>query len=273
MKVIVVTGGGNGIGKAIARTFAQVDYQVVIAERDLEAGAQAVAEIDSDGGRAEFVEVDVTDLESVTALADHVYQKFGRVDVLCNNAGVALRPARTVWEASAADYQWLMGINFHGVINGLTAFVPRMRAQSGHKAIVNTASNVTFESVPGLGPYAASKAAVEAVSLSLDAELRQLGEDFSVTILSPGKVHTAIGQAENARPTIDQSAHRALTPVPEPPRPWNDPIESELVGPAVLDAVRTRKLYCLTHPLPVEALDTHRRTLAYCAPQSSSLET
>ena len=254
--VVVVTGGGSGIGRSIAISTARRGARVVVSDIEEEYAAKVAEEIRDSGGTAIAVQTDVGDYQSVVALADRAYQEYGRVDVLCNNAGVTMRPFRAIWDASLADFEWMMRINYFGVIHGLLAFLPRMRAQQGHKHIVNTSSFATLDEVPGHGMYTASKAAIDGISDVLRAELADHGDDFGVTILYPGAVKTRIATSERLRAEADRSEVRQVKAYPYPwePKPHNQPIEPDSVGEMVVHAIEHNLPYCLTHPAPVEGL-------------------
>ena len=145
-RVAVVTGGGSGIGRAMVERFARDGAQVVVADVDESALTEAVASVRGRGGEALGVRTDVTELASVQTLADRAFAAFGRVHVLCNNAGVAL------WGGLEAvthrDWQWVLGVNLWGVIHGVEAFVRRMIAQKEPGHIVNTASMAGLVATP-----------------------------------------------------------------------------------------------------------------------------
>ncbi|MGW1547239.1 SDR family NAD(P)-dependent oxidoreductase [Streptomyces sp. NPDC002346] len=254
--VVVVTGAGGGIGRAIARSTAARGARVVVSDIEAVAAEGVAREIRDEGGAAIAVRADVSDQASVEALADRAFEEYGRVDVLCNNAGVTMRPFRAVWDASPADFKWMMDVNYFGVIHGLSAFVPRMRAQAGHKHIVNTSSMATLDEVPGHGMYTASKAAVDGISDVLRSELADQGDDFGVTVLYPGQVATRIATSERLRPEVDRSDARNVKPYERRGalQAHQVAIEPDVVGEMVVHAIETNAPYCLTHPAPAEGL-------------------
>ena len=138
-KVAVITGAASGIGAALAAGFSAEGAKVVAADIDL-AGATATA--DAIGDNAVAIAVDVADRSSVETLADAAWDAFGQVDLLFNNAGVF--QAGLMWERTQADWDWVLGVNVYGIINGVAAFVPRMIAQDTEGHIVNTASVAAF---------------------------------------------------------------------------------------------------------------------------------
>jgi NAD(P)-dependent dehydrogenase (short-subunit alcohol dehydrogenase family) len=246
-KVAVVTGGGSGIGRALALGLAREGARVVLADLD-EAAMDGVArEARGHGVDVLAVRTDVTDLAQVQALADRAWTAFGAVHVLCNNAGVA------AWggleKATHRDWQWVLGVNLWGVIHGVEAFVPRMIAggQRGH--IVNTASMAGLIASQGLGVYNTSKYAVVGLSETLAKDLKPYG--IGVSVLCPMGVETRIRESERSRPSALRNEPGATeTPV-------------ELIGPSltpdtvagmVLDAVRAGELYIITHDEGLEPL-------------------
>jgi NAD(P)-dependent dehydrogenase (short-subunit alcohol dehydrogenase family) len=256
-----VTGAGGGMGQAIAESLARRGGAVVVTDIELDAAARVADKISAAGGRAVARQLDVADADAVKNAADFTYDTFGQVDILVNNAGVTMRPFRAVWDASLSDFHWMMGINYFGIVNGLHAFVPRMRADSGRKHIVNTSSMATLDEVPGHGMYTASKGAVDGISEVLRGEFEDQGDNIGVTILYPGQVTTRIATSERLRDAADRSDARGVLPY-ERKRPvvaHNAAIGPEPVGEMVIAAIEHNDPYCLTHPAPMETL---RRRLA-----------
>ena len=193
-KVAVVTGGGSGIGASLARACAAAGMKVVVADVNGERAEAVASELPE--GRAVAQAVDVSDAAQVDALADLAFDTFGAVHLLCNNAGVS--PAGKVWEFTADEWQWLVGVNLLGVANGLRSFVPRMIEQ-GEGHIVNTASGAGFVTTPRLGAYSATKHAVVAITVALRNELE--GTGIGASVLVPAGVATNIGDSM-VRPSV-----------------------------------------------------------------------
>jgi len=198
-RVAVVTGAGSGIGQGLARRAAQEGMHVVVA--DVEHGAlEATATALRDGG-AEVLSVptDVSDADQVEALAASAYERFGAVHLLCNNAGVF--QAGVVWQRTLADWDWVMGVNFRGVLHGIKSFVPRMieGGEPGH--IVDTSSMAGIMTVAFSGPYVVSKFATAALTECLAHDFRAQGiEHLGVSCLVPGSVDTRIADSTRNRP-------------------------------------------------------------------------
>ncbi|HEX4529681.1 MAG TPA: SDR family NAD(P)-dependent oxidoreductase [Acidimicrobiia bacterium] len=187
-KIAVITGGGSGIGASLARACAAEGMRVVVVDVSGERAASVAAELPD--GTAVARAVDVSDAASVEALADFAFDTFGAVHLLCNNAGVS--PAGRIWDFTDDEWRWLLGVNVHGVANGIRSFVPRMIEQ-GEGHIVNTGSGASFVSTPRLGPYCATKHAIVGLSEALRYELD--GTGIGVSVLVPAGVNTNIGDS------------------------------------------------------------------------------
>lgn len=201
-KVAVVTGGASGIGLAMVRAFAAEGMRVVVADVDGPALAAAGAELGGDPARYLGMRTDVTDLASVTALADAVFDRFGACHVLCNNAGVGA-PSAKVWETTPNDWRWVLGVNVTGVVNGIVTFVPRMLASGEEGHVVNTSSSDgPIEPLPSASVYAASKAAVSALTECLAAQLAEEEAPLRASVFYPsgGLLRTGLWTAERTRP-------------------------------------------------------------------------
>jgi NAD(P)-dependent dehydrogenase (short-subunit alcohol dehydrogenase family) len=242
----VVTGGASGIGLAMATALAGEGMRVVVADRDDEPALRAADELRDTGAEVMAAHVDVADPASVEALRQTVYQRFGDVHVLCNNAGVAAR--RPLVESTPEDWEWIFGVNVFGVVNGLRAFLPGMIRATGERHVVNTGSmsSLRVGVMAAQTMYTASKFAVLGLSEALRQELDPHG--IGLTVLLPGPVTTdlartsQLGRSEPARPV------RADAPAPDSPRApvdWMDPSD---VGPLVVRAIRENRPFAVTHP-------------------------
>ena len=254
-KVAVVTGGGSGIGRSIALALANEGTHVVIADVQLKSAEAVVAEVRARGVRSIAVEVDVSVHSSVVALADRAYEEFGRVDILCNNAGVSWRPFRTILGATMDDWKFLFGINLWGVVHGLDVFLPRMRRQHGEKYIVNTSSIAGLVPLAGHIPYSASKASVAFISEALAQELAP--EGFGVTILCPGFVNTNVAaNSDLLRPEAERSTSRQFEPYNNPllKRLSMTAMEPEIVGMMVCNAIVDGTLYLNPQAVPEDVV-------------------
>jgi len=208
-KTAVITGAGSGIGAALAERAAALGMNLVLADinrEDLEAVSGRIS-----ASAILLQQTDVADPDAVQTLADAAWDRFGGVDLLCNNAGVVPGGRhRFVWDYAPEDWRWAFGVNVDGVVNGIRSFVPRMLAErrSGH--ILNTASVAGFVSGSGSAVYGASKHAVVRITEALYAGLRDEGAPIGVTMLCPGLVATRIYDAERSRPAhLQTTAGRA----------------------------------------------------------------
>jgi NAD(P)-dependent dehydrogenase (short-subunit alcohol dehydrogenase family) len=263
-KVAVVTGGGSGIGRAVATQLAGAGMHVVIADIQQDALDATVADLVGRGHRAIGVRTDVSDGDSVEALAEATVAEFGAVHLVHNNAGVGV--GGPVWTHTERDWQWVLGVNLWGVIHGIRAFVPRMLEQGGPAHVVNTASMAGLISVPYLGAYNVSKHGVVTLSETLHRDLGLVGSDIGVSVLCPGLVMTNIFESQRNRPEeladdggsaglaalLDGAGDGAATE--DAIGSFGQILSPDDVGAAVLDAVRKDRFYILTHPDSTEAL-------------------
>lgn len=210
-KVVVVTGGAGGIGRALAAAFVAERATVVIADVRDDAVQRTAGELGIVG-----IATDVSDPESVTALADAVYGRYGACHVLVNNAGVGA-PSAPTWDTTENDWRWVIGVNLLGVVHGIHAFVPRMLAAGGEGWIVNTSSgNGGIAPLPGTSVYAASKAAVSTVTECLAAELAAAGSALRAAVFYPsgGLLRTGLWESDRTRPaSLARERPRTSEPV------------------------------------------------------------
>lgn len=234
-KVAVVTGGGAGIGRALALAFAAEGMRVVIADREGDRAADVAAEVAAAGGTALAQRCDVSDAAAVDALRDATIAAYGRVDILCNNAGVV--QSGPLAEAPQEDWNWVFDVNVWGVVNGIRSFVPQLKRQGGGH-ILNTASLSGLYAMPAYGVYTASKYAVVAISETLRIELAPSG--IGVSVLCPGWVRSRIDETTRFRDGIE-----ALPPpTGAPPL---DFCEAEDAARMALAGIRQNRQYIYTH--------------------------
>ena len=213
-KVAVVTGGASGIGRSIDKELLTSGAKVVVADVEQKALDKLLAEFDG-AGEIIGVVTDVSDGDSVTALADRVYDEHGVCHLLFNNAGVAA-PSANVWETTVNDWKWVHGVNVLGVIHGIQAFVPRMIAGGEEGHIINTSSgDGGISPLPYQSVYASSKAAVSCISECLSAQLQSEGTKLNASIFYPsgGLLDTGIWTTDRNRPK-DLAREKPYDPVP-----------------------------------------------------------
>jgi NAD(P)-dependent dehydrogenase (short-subunit alcohol dehydrogenase family) len=247
-RVAVVTGGAGGIGLALARAFAARGAKIALADLDEAALAKAQRELAAQGASALAVPTDVTRRESVAALADAVFARFGATHVLCNNAGIAA--SGPLVGADPEVWRKAMDVNFWGVVHGIDAFVPRMVAQGQGGSIVNTASMAGLVGMQWLGIYCATKFAVVGLSESLRRELEPYG--ITVSVLCPMMVDTRID--ENSARVLGLPAPGAADAAAAGVQLQGSTISPDEVARRVVRGIETRALYILTHPEQREIL-------------------
>ena len=203
-RVAVITGAASGFGREFARTAAARGMKLVLADIDA-AGLEAVAaELTAAGSEVLAQRTDVSDAAALQALADATMARFGAVHLLFNNAGVAV--GGFVWEATEADWQWLMGVNLWSVIHGIRIFTPLMLAHGEPAHIVNTASAAGLISAPNMGVYNVTKHAVVTLSETLHRDLTFAKAKVGVSVLCPAFVPTGIAHSHRNRPAHLQNA-------------------------------------------------------------------
>jgi NAD(P)-dependent dehydrogenase (short-subunit alcohol dehydrogenase family) len=253
-KVAVITGAASGIGHSLAEHCAREGMKIVLADVEEKALAQAEADMKAAGATVLTVLTDVAKPEDVEALAQRTLSAFGAVHLLCNNAGVAV--GTSVWETSANDWQWVLGVNLWGVIHGARVFTPIMLDQDTECHIVNTASiQGLLSHHPLTASYQVSKHAVVALSEQLYHELAQCGAKVKVSVLCPGWVRTRIGDSSRNRPTALQNESNGTEPSPACEAAYQhccqalrDGAPPDLVAECVFKALRDGKFYILPHP-------------------------
>lgn len=238
-----VTGGASGIGLGMVKAFLRAGMRVAVADLRQDHLDHAVEELRV-GDRVVPLRLDVTKREMYADVADQAERALGKIHVLCNNAGIGLAgPAK---DATYEDWDWVLGVNLGGVVNGIVTVLPRIlkHGEGGH--IVNTSSMSGIMPNPGTIQYTAAKAAVVAISEVLRTELA--AENVGVSAFCPGPVQTQISKSGETRPEAlsktgyGQADRRRAANTNG--HLWMDP---EKVGELVLDGIRKNWLYIFTH--------------------------
>ncbi|HEY2427782.1 MAG TPA: SDR family NAD(P)-dependent oxidoreductase [Acidimicrobiales bacterium] len=201
-KVAVVTGGAGGVGRGITEALLEKGARVVIADVEEPALDKAVAEL-ADRGDVAGIPTDVSDFDSVDALASEVYRRHGACHLLFNNAGVTSGGGGKPWEQEANDWRWCFSVNVFGTANGVLAFVPRMLESGEPGVIVNTSSgDGGLAPVPYASVYASSKAAVSCLTEALAHQLADSGSNLRAAVFYPsgGLLDTGLWTAQRNRP-------------------------------------------------------------------------
>ena len=260
-KTAFITGGASGMGLAMARSFAKAGMKVVIA--DIEQAARDAAQAEFESSNAEFLvlPLDVTDRAAMKEAADATEERFGKVHVVCNNAGVAV--GGPIDQMAYNDWDWVNKVNLDGVVNGIQTFTERMKAHGEGGHFVNTASMAGHISIPGLSVYTGTKFAVVGISETMRADL--LPHDIGVSVLCPGLVNTNIFDSGRNRPEDLPGA--SLTPLVDPDagdlstqleQMRHTALDPAVVGDMVLHAIRENEFYIFTHP-ELEAMTDARK--------------
>jgi NAD(P)-dependent dehydrogenase (short-subunit alcohol dehydrogenase family) len=251
-KVAVITGGASGIGLALAHRAAAEGMMLVLADIEEGALAAAGAELKDAGAEVLTVRTDVSRAEDVENLAARSVQAFGGAHLVFNNAGVGGVRVKT-WQASAKDWEWVLGVNVWGVIHGVRVFTPIMLAQGSEGHIVNTASVAGLISPPGMGIYCVSKHAVVTLSECLHHDLAQKTDKIKCSLLCPAYVPTGIADSGRNRPadlkqTRQKTAAELAFDAGLKKAVQSGKLTAADVAQKVYEAVRDERFYILTHP-------------------------
>lgn len=253
-KVAAITGAASGFGRELARLAAHQRMRVALADVQRDALDVVVNELKRTGAVVISDIVDVAQPTQVQRFAEHAFSAFGAVHLLINNAGVG--GGGYLWENTARDWQWVMGVNLMGVVHGVQHFVPRMlqanqHGEPGH--IVNTASMAGWLAAPLMGVYNVSKHAVVALSETLYHDLRLAGSTVGVSVLCPAFVPTGIAQSQRSRPAEllnadELTASQRIAQAATEKAVASGKITAEQVAQLTFDAVRDNRFYVFTHP-------------------------
>ncbi|MCB1692613.1 MAG: SDR family NAD(P)-dependent oxidoreductase [Pseudomonadales bacterium] len=268
-KVAFITGGASGMGLAMARSFAAAGMKVAIA--DVEQSALDAVGKEFAGSNAEFItlKVDVTDRDAMEQAARETEAAFGKVHVVCNNAGVAV--GGPVDQMSYKDWDWVVGVNLSGVINGVETFVHRIESHGEGGHFINTASMAGHIALPGLSVYTTTKYAVVGLSESMRADLAS--KNIGVSVLCPGVVRTNIfdsgrNRPDNLKAGEDTAANVLTSGLVGSERESRmaellaNALDPAVVGDMVLHAIQNDEFYIFTHPEIREATNARAAEMA-----------
>jgi len=263
----VLTGAGSGFGLEMARIGARLGMNLVLADVQQDALDAAAAEVQAAGAPVLALRVDVSRADQVEALGRATQERFGAPHLVFNNAGVA--SGGLIWENTAADWAWVLGVNLMGVAHGVRVFTPIMLAAAqadpayrGH--IVNTASMAGLLNAPNMGVYNASKHAVVSLSETLYQDLALVTDQVSASVLCPYFVPTGISQSHRNRPTdqpgISMSAKptrsQMISQAMSDKAVSSGKVSAAEVAQKVFDAVAANQFYILSHPHMLAGVQT-----------------
>jgi NAD(P)-dependent dehydrogenase (short-subunit alcohol dehydrogenase family) len=264
-----ITGGANGIGLGIARAFARAGAKLALADLDVAALACAKAELAALTA-VEAVELDVRDRAAYARAADEVERALGPVSLLFNNAGVA--GGAPAHELTYELWDWMMGINLYGVINGVQTFLPRMVARGAGGHIVNTASGAGLAATGNGVPYSTAKYGVVGLSETLHLQLAEAG--IGVSVLCPGPVATDIlmrsakARPADCHPRSEEQRERMAQLLALANRILQAGVSPDTVGEMVLDAVLGNRLYIHTDRMMANLIEARAKALLDAMPDA-----
>jgi NAD(P)-dependent dehydrogenase (short-subunit alcohol dehydrogenase family) len=260
-----VTGAANGLGFALARALGRARMKVMLADIDVEALEHAVSELKKDQISVRSVECDVSDRGSVQRAAAETLSVFGKVHVLCSNAGVFAGGA--LERITSGDWDWVLGVNLMGFGHVVQAFLPHIKAHEEGGHIVATSSLTAMLSLPGIGPYNAAKAGILALSQTLAAELS--GSSIGVSVVFPGIMRTRIAESARNRPKrFGEPTVGSEGEVNTFASMVNSGMDPGEVAEKVMQGIKENKLYIFTHPEWRNTLDEYFQGLMAAYPQA-----
>ncbi len=272
-KVALVTGGASGIGYAMCQSLAASGVRVVIADIEQTALAAAADSFGESNADIKPMQLDVTDRDQFAEVVDEIERDFGNIHIVCNNAGVGV--GGHVADMTYKDWDWVLGVNLNGVVNGMVVCANRIRAHGEGGHIVNTASMAGHMAIANLSVYNASKFAV--VGLSESARQDLAADNIGVSVLCPNLVRTNILESGRNRPSplagdVDTASELLSADVPAGEREarkqmlMSGAIDPSVVGDMVVDAIRQNDAYIFTHAETATQMQTRfDAILAACA--------
>ena len=267
-KTAVLTGAGSGFGLACAHRAATLGMNLVLIDVQADALSAAAAALSPTGVAVMTAVTDVADAAAMDRLADDVMARFGAPHLVFNNAGVGT--SGLLWEATTAEWDWVMGVNVWGVIHGVRVFTPRMLEAAkgdptyqGH--IVNTASMAGLLTPPNMGVYNVSKHAVVALTESLYQDLCLVTDQVSASVLCPYFVPTGISQSGRNQPQAvadtELTASKKIGQAMLNKAVQSGKVSAQTVAELVFDAVRDNQFYIYSHPQALSAVETRLKAI------------
>ena len=257
-KTAVITGAASGIGKAMAERFAQEKMQVVLADIEEEALEKTVENLRQYQHRVIGIKTDVLVEESINELFAKATAEYGNIHILCNNAGIGANSGnKAIWEIEKQDWDWVMGVNYQGVLQGIQTFLPHMLEHGEEGHVVTTVSMAGL--LPGAGTYGVSKHAVMALTEALSRDLITREAKINASVLCPGFVDTNIDKSERNRPshlgeaqevTNEMGAEIMSAMLRQGKKP-------EEIAEIVFNAIKENIFYILSHPAWDDSLRSH----------------
>lgn len=245
----VVTGAASGMGYAFAERFAAEGMNVVLADIETEALQAAVTRLEQEERSVVGIEVNTMQRDSIESLRDQAIDRFGNIHVLCNNAGVTSSEdggARNLWEIPDSTWDWVLGVNFYGVLYGIQTFLPHMvgHGEPGHVISTSSVGGI----IAGSGAYSVSKHGVLSLSEGLYLDLRANDSNISASVLCPGLVNTNLINAERNRPDQFGGPTEPADEGFAAEMNWQDAMDPSNVASLVWEAIVNDTFYILPHP-------------------------
>ena len=264
-KTAVLTGAGSGFGLECARIGARLGMNLVLADVQQDALNKAVAEMEAAGAAVLGMQVDVSKAAQVEALGAATLERFGAPSLVFNNAGVG--SGGLIWENTAADWEWVIGVNLLGVAHGLRVFTPMMLEAAGKDPawqghIVNTASMAGLLNAPNMGIYNASKHAVVSMSETLYQDLALVTDQISASVLCPFFVPTGISQSHRNRPAelkangVKPTRSQLIGQAMSDKAVGSGKVSAADVAQMVFDAVAANRFYIYSHPKAIGSVQS-----------------
>lgn len=248
-KTAVISGGAQGIGLSIAKALGEQNMNIVLADIDQENLQKAASELQAAGVSVLTVVLDVADEAQWQAVGQQTVERFGKVHMVVNNAGVG-GDSGPIESQNKKGWQWVLDVNLMGVVYGAKAIVPLIKQHGEGGWVINVASMAGMTGVPYSGAYTATKAAVVALSESWAGELERKG--IKVSVLCPAFVQTRIYDSERNRPEQYQTDDWDVTSESSFSKRAKDMVENgievSIIGKRVVEALNAGELYIFTHP-------------------------